>query len=156
LSQIAAHTAFIDYRLPWAIAFFFLAGVIPDPHYARLVHSWAAGFGILTVARVALISLLWLRWEPTLAAIDQALSLSAGAQAHRGPERRQANKDRRAGADETVNPDTHLDPLVPGDSAMPFSHTPSAIHEEPVAGGRAFSVGLSCCRKCIVFAAQSR
>jgi hypothetical protein len=74
LPQIAVHTAFIDYRLPWAIAFFLLAGVVPGPHYARYVPPMAAGFGILTVARVALISFLWLRWEPTLAAIDQALS----------------------------------------------------------------------------------
>ena len=69
---------FIDYRLPWAIAFFALAALLPNER--RWASQFAAWFGILALARIALIVVLWLRWEPILAGIDQALDrLPTGA-----------------------------------------------------------------------------
>ncbi|WP_428483735.1 hypothetical protein [Rhodopila sp.] len=73
LPNVAMDTSFIDYRFPWAISFFVLASLRPGPAHARWVRPFAAGFTILTVARIAMIAALWLSWEPTLAAIDQAL-----------------------------------------------------------------------------------
>ncbi|MBS0640639.1 MAG: hypothetical protein JSS43_12245, partial [Proteobacteria bacterium] len=70
LPNIAAHTSFIDYRLPWAISFFLLGGIVAGPSWHRYRSLLAAGFGTLAFARVTLIAVLWLRWEPTLAAID--------------------------------------------------------------------------------------
>ncbi|WP_428483739.1 hypothetical protein [Rhodopila sp.] len=74
MPNIAMDTAFIDYRFPWAISFFVVAGLLPGPAHARWVRPFAAGFTVLTVARIALIAGQWLSWEPTLAAIDQALA----------------------------------------------------------------------------------
>jgi hypothetical protein len=68
----AMGTLFIDYRLPWAISFFAVAALLPgEPRWATLCAVW---FSILVVARIALIAVLWLRWEPILSGIDQALN----------------------------------------------------------------------------------
>lgn len=62
---------FIDYRLPWAISFFAAASLLPgERRWARPAAAW---FGVLCATRIALISILWLRWEPTIDSIDQAL-----------------------------------------------------------------------------------
>jgi hypothetical protein len=80
LPNIALGTTFIDYRLPWAVAFFVLAALVPGRRYGRFVWPLAAYVGILGVVRIAMIATLWLRWEPTLAAIDDALArLPAGS-----------------------------------------------------------------------------
>ena len=69
--DFALGALFIDYRLPWAIAFFALAALLPGQRpWARPFAGW---FAILAVARIALIAVLWLRWEPVLAGIDRAL-----------------------------------------------------------------------------------
>lgn len=71
LPNVGLGGAYIDYRVPWAIAFFVMAGTIPNrPRFARPLGVW---FGALAVARIALIAALWLAWEPVLAAIDTAL-----------------------------------------------------------------------------------
>ena len=80
MPNIAFGTTFIDYRFPWAIAFFALAGLVPGPRYNRFTQPFALYAGALAAARIGLIAFLWLRWEPTLAAIDDALSrLPAGS-----------------------------------------------------------------------------
>lgn len=63
---------YTDYRMPWGEAFFLVAGLIPG---ARVRHATAFGawFGVLVLVRVGLIAMLWLSWEPTVAAIDHAL-----------------------------------------------------------------------------------
>lgn len=75
LPGIAMGAAFIDYRLPWAIAFFLLAGLMPGRRYRRWSAPLAGFFGSLVLARITLIAVLWLTWEPTLAAIDRALTI---------------------------------------------------------------------------------
>lgn len=63
---------FIDYRLPWAISFFALASLVPgEGRWARPLGWW---FAFLSVARIAIIATLWLRWEPVMASIDGAMS----------------------------------------------------------------------------------
>jgi len=74
LPAIAMGASYIDYRFPWAISFFVLAGLIPDPAHRRWAGPLTAVFAGLTVARIATIAGLWLSWEPTFSAIDQALS----------------------------------------------------------------------------------
>ncbi|MDR3539277.1 MAG: hypothetical protein P4L71_22505 [Acetobacteraceae bacterium] len=74
LPNIALGGAYIDYRVPWAVAFFLLASVIPGRRHDRLAVPFAGCFAALAVARIALIAGLWLSWEPTLAALDTALS----------------------------------------------------------------------------------
>lgn len=79
MPNIAIGAAFIDYRLPWAIAFFVLASLMPGRRYQRWSTPFSRYFAVLVVARIALIAALWLTWEPTLAAIDRTLSkLPAG------------------------------------------------------------------------------
>ena len=76
--DFALGALFIDYRLPWAIAFFALAALLPGGR--RWARPFAGWFSLLVVARIALIVVLWLRWEPILAGIDRALdSLPRGA-----------------------------------------------------------------------------
>jgi hypothetical protein len=61
---------YIDYRLPWAESFFVLAALAPGPNPAIWPKLW---FATLATARIALIAMLWLSWEPVLAGIDAAL-----------------------------------------------------------------------------------
>jgi hypothetical protein len=68
------HTSFIDYRLPWAIAFFLLGCLVPGPHYATASRSVGMYFGALVVARIAIIAAAWMVWEPTIATIDRTLA----------------------------------------------------------------------------------
>jgi len=71
--------AFIDYRVPWAIAFFLLASLMPGGRFQRWSAPFSRYFVALVLARIGLIAGLWLSWEPTLAAIDQTLTaLPAG------------------------------------------------------------------------------
>lgn len=70
---VAFGGAFIDYRLPWAIAFYTLASLARGSGWAWLGRPFALYGGLLAVARIALISAFWLSWEPDLAALDQAL-----------------------------------------------------------------------------------
>jgi hypothetical protein len=80
LPAIAMGAAFIDYRVPWAIAFFLLAGLVPGPRYAVFARPLGAFFAALVAARVLIIIGLWLAWEPTLDAIDTTLArLPVGA-----------------------------------------------------------------------------
>jgi hypothetical protein len=74
MPNIAMGASFIDYRFPWAIAFFLLASLIPGARYPGLVTPFATWFGVLVIVRIAIIAVFWLSWEPTLTAIDQALS----------------------------------------------------------------------------------
>ncbi len=74
LPNIALGGAYIDYRVPWAVAFFLLASIIPGQRHDRLAVPFGGGFAMLAVARIALIAGLWLSWEPTLSALDAALS----------------------------------------------------------------------------------
>jgi hypothetical protein len=68
---------YIDYRLPWAESFFVLASLAPGPNRAAWPRLW---LGTLVGARIALVAVLWLMWEPALAGIDAALrSLPPGA-----------------------------------------------------------------------------
>jgi hypothetical protein len=76
---IAMGAAYIDYRIPWAVAFFLLAAITPGPAATRFAIPFTALFTLLTAGRIALIAALWLAWEPTIAAIDTALAqLPAG------------------------------------------------------------------------------
>lgn len=74
LPLIALGGAYIDYRLPWAVSFFVLAGLLPGRRYRAFSLPVGCLFAALAIARILIISWLWLRWEPTLAAIDSALS----------------------------------------------------------------------------------
>lgn len=74
LPHIALGAAFIDYRLPWAIALFLLAGLVPGTGYARLAVPFGLYFGALSLARIGMIGGFWLSWEPALTALDHALS----------------------------------------------------------------------------------
>lgn len=73
LPNVALGAAFIDYRMPWAISFFLLAGLVAGPGYGSLSVPFGLYFGALALARIGLIAGLWLSWEPTLAALDRAL-----------------------------------------------------------------------------------
>lgn len=74
----AMGTTFIDYRLPWAISFFALAALLPGA--SRWARPWTAWLCLLIAARVAMLATFWLRWEPIIAGMDQALSrLPVGA-----------------------------------------------------------------------------
>ncbi len=72
--SIVLGSTFVDYRFPWAISFFLLSSLLPDARNYRFLPALAGYFGVLAVARIALIAALWLAWEPTLAAIDHALA----------------------------------------------------------------------------------
>jgi hypothetical protein len=73
LPGTAFGTALVDYRLPWATSFFLLGGLVPGPRYNRLAIWFGGFFGTLALARIGLISILWLSWEPILATIDHTL-----------------------------------------------------------------------------------
>jgi hypothetical protein len=78
--QAALGATFINYRMPWAISFFLLAGLPPGPAYERFVTPFGTCFGILALVRIGLIAGQWLSWEPTVAALDHSLgSLPFGA-----------------------------------------------------------------------------
>ncbi|WP_428484046.1 hypothetical protein [Rhodopila sp.] len=80
LPATAYGTALIDYRLPWAISFFLLVGLLPGLRHQRLLVPFGLYFGALTLGRIAMIATFWLSWEPTLTALDHALSgLPVGA-----------------------------------------------------------------------------
>ncbi len=74
LPNIAMGAAFIDYRMPWAVAFFLLAGLVPGANYDRSITLFSWYFSVLTVARIGVIAGLWLSWEPTIAGVDHTLS----------------------------------------------------------------------------------
>lgn len=79
LPRVALGGGYIDYRVPWAASFFLLSELVPGSRYDRFSVVFGTVFGVLALARVALIAWFWLSWEPTLAAIDTALSgLPAG------------------------------------------------------------------------------
>jgi hypothetical protein len=65
---------FIDYRVPWGASFFLLAGLVPSGRRPRLSMLLGLLFGGLVIVRIGSIVEEWLSWEPTLAAIDNALS----------------------------------------------------------------------------------
>jgi hypothetical protein len=74
LPQSLLGASFIDYRIPWALAFFLVAGLVPGERYRQLHRPFGYYFGALTLSRIAMIAAFWLSWEPTLTALDQALS----------------------------------------------------------------------------------
>lgn len=65
---------YVDYRLPWTIAFFALAMLVPGPRWERLRTPLAGVMLGAAAVRVALIAWLWIGWEPVLARIDTTLS----------------------------------------------------------------------------------
>ena len=73
LPNIALGSAFIDYRIPWAMSFFLLSGLVPGPSSQRLRKPLGQYFSLLSAFRIGLISILWLKWEPTLTALDGVL-----------------------------------------------------------------------------------
>ncbi len=74
LPQSAFGASFIDYRIPWALAFFLVAGLVPGPRYQQLVQPAGWYFGALVLGRIGMIAGFWLTWEPTLTALDHALN----------------------------------------------------------------------------------
>jgi hypothetical protein len=70
----ALGSGYFDYRLPWAIGFFLLAGLAPRNGDYRMIGTLGGMTASLVLARVALIGWLWLSWEPVLAAIDSAFA----------------------------------------------------------------------------------
>jgi hypothetical protein len=71
---------FIDYRVPWGASFFLLAGLVPSDRRTPLSMLLGVLFTGLVIVRIGSIIEEWLSWEPTLAAIDNALaSLPPGA-----------------------------------------------------------------------------
>ena len=74
LPQSLLGTSFVDYRIPWALAFFLVAGLVPGSRYDRLRLPFGWYFGTLTLARIGMIAAFWLSWEPTLTMLDQALN----------------------------------------------------------------------------------
>ena len=68
---------YVDYRVPWAISFIVLAGLMRGerahaPGGARL--AMAGVLALLVAVRIASISLRWLHCAPELSAIDNALA----------------------------------------------------------------------------------
>lgn len=79
LPRVALGGGYVDYRVPWASSFFMLSMLVPGSRYDRCASLFGGGIAVLALGRIALISWLWLEWEPTLAAIDNALAqLPAG------------------------------------------------------------------------------
>ncbi|MFV0623552.1 hypothetical protein ACBY01_06015 [Sphingomonas sp. ac-8] len=71
---------YVDYRLPWTIAFFALAMLVPGARWMRFGRPLGAVMLVAAAARVALIAWAWIGWEPVTARIDAALSrLPVGA-----------------------------------------------------------------------------
>ncbi|HVP85356.1 MAG TPA: hypothetical protein VMS78_11590 [Rhizomicrobium sp.] len=80
LPRAAMGNGFIDYRIPWGASFFVLATLAPDARETLARRLLAVLFGLLSIARVALIAVLWISWEPSLAEIVAGLrSLPMGA-----------------------------------------------------------------------------
>lgn len=80
LPRAAMGNGYIDYRIPWGASFFVLATLAPDARETLAKRLLAALFDLLSIARVALIAVLWISWEPTLAEIVAGLrSLPMGA-----------------------------------------------------------------------------
>ena len=75
LPNVALGSAFIDYRIPWAMSFFLLSGLMPGPSYERRRRPLGQYFSLLAAFRIGLIAVLWLQWEPTLTALDNALDV---------------------------------------------------------------------------------
>ena len=70
---------YVDYRVPWAICFIFLAGLMPGAPAARQNnatprHAMAGLLAAMVAVRLGSVSLRWLHCEPELAAIDHALA----------------------------------------------------------------------------------
>jgi hypothetical protein len=73
LPRVYVGGGYIDYRVAWGASFFILTGLVPAGGAAwRKPLGWF--FGALVLARIAIIATFWLMWEPTLAAMDAALS----------------------------------------------------------------------------------
>ena len=68
---------YVDYRVPWAISFIILAGLMANksrqPHW-KLRRGLACALAGLVFLRVGSICWRALRWEPEIAAVDRALS----------------------------------------------------------------------------------
>jgi len=80
LPRSAMGAGYLDYRIPWAASFFAVASLVPGAHPGRLRTALMAAFAGLSFARIALIAVLWLRWEPIIAGIDAGFSaLPVGA-----------------------------------------------------------------------------
>lgn len=65
---------YVDYRLPWTIAFFALGMLVPGERWTRFGRPLSAVMLVAAAARVALIAWAWIGWEPVTARIDAALS----------------------------------------------------------------------------------
>ena len=80
LPRVALGGGYVDYRVPWAASFFLLAGIIPGQSSARSDRAAWAWFGGLLVARVGLVVLQWLSWDPVIADVVATLrALPPGA-----------------------------------------------------------------------------
>jgi hypothetical protein len=73
LPRVALGGGYIDYRIPWACSFFLLAGVTPGRSTARGEPAIGVWFGGLAAARIALVTTLWLNWDPAIAGVVTAL-----------------------------------------------------------------------------------
>ena len=74
LPRVGGGGGYVDYRMPWAAAFFLLSGVVPGRVVGRRTGCVIASFlGLLVVARIALITVQWQSWDPTIAGIVTAL-----------------------------------------------------------------------------------
>jgi len=80
LPRVALGGGYVDYRVPWAGSFFLLAGLIPGRSAARGDRAMGLWFGGLAIARIALITVQWLSWDPVIAGVVTALrTLPPGA-----------------------------------------------------------------------------
>jgi hypothetical protein len=73
LPRVALGGGYVDYRVPWAGSFFLLAGLTPGRSAARSDRAVGVWFGGLAVARIVLITTLWLNWDPVIAGVVTAL-----------------------------------------------------------------------------------
>jgi hypothetical protein len=74
LPRVGLGAGFIDYRVPWATSLFLLATIVPGANSIRYGKVMSLWFGALVATRVAIIAVLWLTWEPTIAGISAALN----------------------------------------------------------------------------------
>ncbi len=72
--RTAMGATWIDYRLPSAAVFFALGMLVRGPAAPRTGMVWNLWFGVLIVARVAIIATLWLRWEPIFDQFESAFA----------------------------------------------------------------------------------
>jgi hypothetical protein len=80
LPRSGGDTGYIDYRVPWGASFFVLATLMPGRRAPPLQPLFQFLFGALVAARLGLIAVLWLGWEPVTANIVNALqTLPVGA-----------------------------------------------------------------------------